>query len=228
MEHFMALSPLFTVFIYRIAFGVSHKLNVYYSLLTLTSGVVLVCATNIKFHWVGFTCTLISTLVFVVQNIISKKIFNEHAISSLHTEKLDKLNMLFYSAATSFVLMIPIWLYSDGKDLANAEAPSFKLVGLFLAKGVTHFSQSMFSFSILAMVSPITYSIASLCKRIFVITASIAYARDHVDFIQGIGIITTFVGLWMYQKAGKQVADAERQMKTLSQRRYSLPKFHNN
>jgi hypothetical protein len=83
------------------------------------------------------------------------------------------------------------------------------LIYLFFLNGLTQFTQAILAFSVLAMVSPITYSIASLCKRIFVITASIIYFRDSVSFVQGSGIITTFVGLYLYNKAEQDVNQGE-------------------
>ncbi|KAI8927515.1 triose-phosphate transporter family-domain-containing protein [Entophlyctis helioformis] len=208
-----ALSPLFTVFVYRFAYQIIYSPRVYASLIPLTLGVMLVCATQIKFHLLGFVCSLTATLVFVVQNVVSKKLFNNSAAKGPSTTtKLDKLNMLFYSSSMAFILMFPVWIYSDGFAMSTGEdpvRPSLRLCMLFLLNGVSNFSQCLVAFNILSIVSPITYSIASLVKRIFVITASIIYFRDTVSIVQALGISLTFFGLWLYNVAKREVAKAE-------------------
>ncbi|KAI8897882.1 triose-phosphate transporter family-domain-containing protein [Globomyces pollinis-pini] len=207
-----ALSPLFTAFLYKVLYNVNHSMNVYMALLLLTSGVVLVCASNLKFNLIGFLCSLGSTFIFVLQNIVSKKIFNEAALSQMTTRKIDKINMMFYANSIALMIIFPIWFYAEGWSLLlTNELPSVHLLFLLLLKGLTHFCQSILAFSILAMCSPITYSIASLVKRIFVITASIIYFADAVGFIQASGIALTFTGLYLYQRAKREVATAEMQ-----------------
>jgi len=51
------------------------------------------------------------------------------------------------------------------------------------------------------MVSPVTYSVASLIKRIFVIVMAIVWFGNKPTTVQGVGIGLTFVGLYMYDKA---------------------------
>lgn len=129
--------------------------------------------------------------------------------------KLDKMNMMFYSSFISFTLMIPLWLYSDGFRLMfsdsepQLEISTSRLLTYFLLNGTTHFAQNWFAFTTLNMSSPVTYSIASLVKRIFVIVMSIIWFGQHVSVTQSLGIILTFIGLWMYQKAKREVEQGE-------------------
>lgn len=129
--------------------------------------------------------------------------------------KLDKMNMMFYSSFISFTLMIPLWLYSDGFRLLfdnieiQRDISTSRLLTYFLLNGTTHFAQNWFAFTTLTMSSPVTYSIASLVKRIFVIVMSIIWFGQHVSITQSLGIVLTFIGLWMYQKAKREVEQNE-------------------
>lgn len=128
--------------------------------------------------------------------------------------KLDKMNMMFYSSSIAFILMIPLWLYSDGfRFMANVDThrdiSKSRLLTYFLLNGTTHFAQNWFAFTTLNMSSPVTYSIASLVKRIFVIVMSIIWFGQQVSITQSLGIALTFVGLWMYQKAKREVEQGE-------------------
>ncbi|KAJ3304516.1 suppressor of loss of ypt1 [Kappamyces sp. JEL0829] len=218
-----ALSPVLTISIYWLFFRIVHSQRVYTALLVLTLGVMLVCATNLKFNWAGFFCAFSSTLIFVVQNIFSKRIFTDTSLNVQNSVKMDKLNLLFYSGTMAFVLMLPIWFSAEGLSVLDADRPSIHLIGLFFLNGVTHFSQAIFAFTILSLVSPITYSIASLVKRIFVITASILWFGDLVSLAQGSGIALTFLGLYLYHLAEREVEKGEKKIEEM-QRRGSLPR----
>ncbi|KAJ3129505.1 suppressor of loss of ypt1 [Physocladia obscura] len=115
-----ALSPLFTIAIYRFVFKVNYAPKVYISLLPLTLGVMLVCTNKVTFHFLGFVCALTSTGIFVVQNIVSKAIFNKQVTKK--TKKMDKYNLLFYSSITSFFLMAPLWFYADGLSMLGGNS----------------------------------------------------------------------------------------------------------
>lgn len=127
--------------------------------------------------------------------------------------KLDKMNMMFYSASIAFILMIPLWFYSDGYRFlfqeTHRDISKSGLCFYFFLNGCTHFAQSWFAFTTLQISSPVTYSIASLVKRIFVIVMSIIWFGQQVSIVQALGIMSTFIGLWMYQKAKREVDQGE-------------------
>ncbi|KAJ3156022.1 suppressor of loss of ypt1 [Geranomyces variabilis] len=223
-----ALSPLFTVILYRLYYGLNYAPKVYLSLLPLTFGVMLVCLSEVKFNTVGFLCALISTLIFVVQNMFTKNLFvassdlnssgsaphSPSPASSLSTSaseqpiSLDKMNLLFYSSGLAFLGMGPLWAYSDARALLlfdPSDTQLHQLVILFLLNGLSHFFQNVLAFHLLSLVSPVTYSVASLIKRIVVICASIMWFGQAVDARQGFGIAITFFGLWVYQGAKRDV-----------------------
>ncbi|KAI8844348.1 triose-phosphate transporter family-domain-containing protein [Chytriomyces cf. hyalinus JEL632] len=270
-----ALSPLFTILIYKFVFKVNYAAKVYIALVPLTLGVMLVCTNKLSFHLLGFLCALISTLIFVVQNIVSKTIFDKQATRK-HSKRMDKFNLLFYSSITSFFVMAPIWWFADGLAMvswgsttspamgpivpfavvnqsypspaatlaadqplnwsaAHSTSANFynarehlnntahhiittsdpritattsHIVRLFFLNGITHFAQAAFSFTVLSQVSsPVTFSIASLFKRIVVIVASLVYFGEArgVGFVQGVGLVLTFLGLYMYDQAKMEV-----------------------
>ncbi|CAG8617309.1 1040_t:CDS:2, partial [Funneliformis mosseae] len=213
-----ALSPLFTVFFYKFGFGVNYSYPVYVSLIPLTIGVMLACASSSASSFIGFLFALTSTVIFVAQNIFSKKILFNEKHPGFETHKLDKLNVLFYSSLSAFSLMTPMWLYYDGFHLileyfnssVTNTTSGWTIIYYFWLNGTTHFAQAILALSILSMTSPVTYSIASLVKRIFVITASILWFGQKTTFIQGIGITLTFVGLYMYNQAKLDVDKKER------------------
>ncbi len=193
------------------------------SLLPLTIGVMLACSFDMSAsNYVGLLCAFGSALVFVSSNIFFKKIMPSGASQS--TSKLDKLNLLFYSASVAFVLMIPIWMWSDLPALlgssehvvhpSHSHHHSYASVAYyFFMNGTVHFAQNIIAFVILSSTSPVTYSIASLIKRVVVICIAIVWFSQSVHPIQAFGIAMTFTGLYMYNNAKSDVERGEKKMR---------------
>lgn len=213
------LSPLFTVLAYRILFRIRYARATYLSLIPLTLGVMLACSTGVSTNFFGIFCAFGAALVFVSQNIFSKKLFNEadRAESDLQNpgrRKLDKLNLLCYCSGLAFFLTLPIWFVTEGYPLVSdfihdgAISLSGKQGSLdhgalsleFVFNGVSHFAQNILAFVLLSMVSPVSYSVASLVKRVFVIVVAIIWFGSSTTSIQAFGIGLTFVGLYLYDR----------------------------
>ncbi|KAH0582805.1 hypothetical protein H2248_010714 [Termitomyces sp. 'cryptogamus'] len=223
-----ALSPLFTVAAYALLFGVSYSTRTYASLLPLMVGVMLACSFDMSAsNATGLLCAFGSALVFVSSNIFFKKIMPTNGgglTQSAH--KLDKLNLLLYSASMAFILMIPLWLYHDLPLLyasttnpshvihptGGHETPHSVMYYIFM-NGTVNFAQNIIAFVILSSTSPVTYSIASLIKRVVVICIAIIWFNQRVHLVQGLGIILTFTGLYMYNNAKSDVEMGEKKMR---------------
>lgn len=163
-------------------------------------------------------CAFGSALVFVSSNIFFKKIMpsstNGHA-SGASAHKLDKLNLLFYSSSMAFLIMVPIWIWTDLPNLLPSSSSHIahpahpapvhsSVLTYFLANGTVHFLQNVLAFVILARTSPVTYSIASLIKRVAVICAAVVWFAQRVHPVQAFGICLTFGGLYLYNRAVKK------------------------
>ncbi|KAL2863456.1 putative ER to Golgi transport protein (Sly41) [Aspergillus lucknowensis] len=213
------LSPLFTVLAYRIFFRIRYARATYLSLVPLTLGVMLACSTGFSTNFFGILCALVAALVFVSQNIFSKKLFNEaeRAESNVQVSgrrKLDKLNLLYYCSGLAFLLTLPIWFVSEGYSLFSdvmqdgvislsgktGSLDHGALLLEFVFNGVSHFAQNILAFVLLSMISPVSYSVASLIKRVFVIFVAIVWFGNTTTPIQGFGIVLTFVGLYLYDR----------------------------
>lgn len=189
----------------------------------------------------GVVQALLATLIFVTQNIVSKKIFNEAAKAEaegpgVQSKKLDKLNLLCYSSGMAFVVTMPIWFWSEGitllkdflhdgsLDLSNKKdaMDHGRLTLEFVFNGVFHFAQNILAFILLSMVSPVTYSVASLIKRVFVIVMAILWFRSPTTPIQAVGIALTFVGLYLYDRTSESNR-ADRKARLMTESRIGSP-----
>lgn len=213
-----ALSPLFTVAAYRLLFNVQYSPSTYLSLIPLVTGVILTCSTSFRAQFMGIVYALLAALVFVSQNMFSKKLLTSGTTSgpggpasATHSRKLDKLNILCYCTALAFLFTTPLWFFSEGwvfivhffggRPLLK-DSSFFVLSIQLLLNGIVHFAQNLLAFQVLSMVSPVTYSVASLLKRIVVIVWAIIWFGQSVSGIQGFGIFLTFTGLYLYDRFG--------------------------
>lgn len=213
------LSPLMTVIAYRMFFDIRYSIPTYLSLVPLTLGVIMACSASFGGNFVGLTYAFGSAVLFVTQNIVSKKIFNDAAKAEadgtpIGRRKPDKLNLLCYSSALAFLFTAPIWLWSEGFSIAAdfwrdysidlRERPGSldhgRLAVEFIFNGTFHFLQSLVAFVLLGMVSPVTYSVASLIKRVVVIMFAIVWFGNPMTTIQGCGFGLTFLGLYLYDR----------------------------
>jgi solute carrier family 35 protein E1 len=178
-----------------------------------------------------------SAILFVTQNIVSKQIFNDAAASEkdglppTKFSKPDKLNLLYYSSGLAFLLTVPLWLYYEGFTLLGdflsdasielSDRPgSFdhgRLIIEFLFNGTFHFGQNIVAFVLLSMISPVTYSVASLIKRVFVIVFAIIWFGKPMTAVQGGGFLLTFVGLYLYDRTS-DAAKADKRAKAVQSR----------
>lgn len=230
------LSPLFTVFAYRIVFDIRYPMATYLSLIPLTAGVMLACSGKHSFdgELLGIIYAFLATLIFVTQNIFSKRLFNEAARAEAEGEtvrrSLDKLNLLCYSSGLAFVLTAPIWLWTEGFGILGdflhdgavdlEQGPNTfdhgRLFVEFVFNGTFHFGQNILAFVLLSLVSPVTYSVASLIKRVFVIVVAIVWFRSPTTNAQAVGIGLTFFGLYLYDRSSEK-NKADRKARTMTE-----------
>ncbi|KAK9457158.1 triose-phosphate transporter family-domain-containing protein [Dipodascopsis uninucleata] len=201
------LSPLFTVLAYRFLFGVHYSAFTYISLIPLTFGVMLACSFEFTGQFVGFISALVAAIIFVSQNIFSKKLLtNSPSSDDEPKKKFDKINILCYCSGMACIFTSPIWFYYEGAGLLreylttdeSSVMPIQSLFILFFLNGTVHFAQNFLAFQILGLVSPVTYSVASLFKRVFVIIVAIFWFGQELTARQNWGIALTFLGLYLY------------------------------
>ncbi|KAI0161574.1 TPT-domain-containing protein [Xylariaceae sp. FL1272] len=237
------LSPLFTVLAYRFVYNIPYSRATYLSLIPLTFGVTLACSSGHSFRGeiVGVLYALGATIIFVSQNIYSKTLFNEARLAEAEGQAtksrvLDKFNLLCYSSGMAFVLTSPIWFWTEGvgllRDFAHDGSLDLttkpnsldhgRLALEYLFNGTFHFGQNILAFVLLSMVSPVTYSVASLIKRVWIIVVAIIWFGNSTTPSQAVGIGLTIFGLYLYDRT-KESNKADRRARLMSQSSRDAP-----
>lgn len=203
-----SLMPIFSVTLSRLMLGSTFSWEVYFSLVPIIGGVVISSATELSFNLTGLLSALLATCTFAVQNIFTKKV--------MHDSGLKSMELLSQVCSLALAMYAPIWYYYDGHSMLfgvvfehQTSDTLFWLAVYLMGNSLTNSSQSMSAFKFIALVSPVTYSIANVCKRIVVIAASMIVFRNPVTPTNAAGMLLAIVGIAMYNRAKMRSTDGE-------------------
>lgn len=188
--------PLFTVILSQLILKERHTKWVYLSLVPIVAGVVIASVTEISFDLIGLISALASTMGFSLQNIYSKKVLKE--------TEMHHLRLLHLLGRLALLMFLPVWLFFDFQLVIQPSLlfnGSYRTLVLLLADGILSWLQNIIAFSVMSMVTPLTYSVSSAFKRIFVIGVSLFILGNPVTGMNILGMLLTCVGVLAYNRA---------------------------
>lgn len=188
--------PLFTVILSQLILKERHTRWVYMSLLPIVAGVVIASFTEISFDLVGLISALVSTMGFSLQNIYSKKVLKD--------TEIHHLRLLHMLGRLALLMFLPVWLFVDFRVVSQPTLlfnGSYRTLVLLLADGILNWLQNIIAFSVMSLVTPLTYSVSSAFKRIFVIGVSLFILGNPVTGLNILGMMLTIVGVLAYNRA---------------------------
>ncbi|KYM94700.1 PREDICTED: solute carrier family 35 member E1 homolog [Cyphomyrmex costatus] len=212
-----ATMPLFTVALSRIILREQQTWKVYLSLVPIVCGVAVATLTELSFNMTGLISALASTMAFSLQNIYSKKV--------LHDTGVHHLRLLHILGRLALFMFSPIWIVYDLHSLMYepmlkpSVEISYYILGLLFLDGILNWFQNIIAFSVLSIVTPLTYAVASASKRIFVIGVTLFVLGNPVTWLNIFGMTMAILGVLCYNKA-KYDQRMKEQKKTI------LPKYY--
>ncbi|XP_043663199.1 solute carrier family 35 member E1 homolog [Vespula pensylvanica] len=214
-----ATMPLFTVILSRIILREKQTWRVYLSLVPIVGGVAIATLTELSFNMIGLISALASTMAFSLQNIYSKKV--------LHDTGVHHLRLLLILGRLALFLFLPIWIFYDLKNLVHDPTTktsvniSYNILGLLFLDGILNWLQNIIAFSVLSIVTPLTYAVASASKRIFVIGVTLFVLGNPVTWVNVFGMAMAILGVLYYNKAKYDQRQEKQRDNSI------LPKYYN-
>lgn len=185
-----AMTPFFTVIIYRLGFGKTYSRATYTSLLPVVAGVGFATAGDYYFTPMGFILTLLGAFLAALKTVVTNRIQTGRL-------KLSPLELLYRMSPLAFVQTM-VYAYFTGEIAAvqkfAGENIGRREVMILAGNGILAFALNVISFTANKKTGALTMTVAANIKQILTIILSIAFWGLAVGWLNGLGILLTLAG----------------------------------
>lgn len=203
-----ALTPVFTVAIYRIIYASIYSAATYIALVPVIVGVMLASYGDLTATSLGFFMTLLGTLLAAVKTVTTNRL----QTAGLHLSALELLHRMSPIACVQSLIVA----YITGEfDHFEPNHLGTKGLLVLLANGIIAFGLNVASFEANKRSGALTMTIAANIKQVLTVVLSVAIWRVPVGAMNACGIVLTLLGGVLYGRVelmGKAAVGIEARM----------------
>jgi len=206
MQTVKSLVPAFTVTLQVIFLGQSSSRATYLSLIPVVGGVALASFNEVNFEMTGFTAALVACLTTSIQSVVSGLLLGG-------TVKLDSMNLLYYMAPASFVLIFPAAFVLESQGLRSYDFDKFGLSFVLFNLGISGtvaYLLNLCVFFAIKSTSPLTFTVFGNLKVVAVIIISVMIFKNEITKWNGIGCFIAIAGIIWYNSIEYQTKEAKK------------------
>lgn len=207
MQTVKSLVPAFTVVLQALFFQQFSPKMIYVSLIPVVGGVALASFTEVNFQIIGFAAALVASLTTSIQSIVSSMILTGPM-------RLDSINMVYYMAPISFVLILPVAFFYEYEKLLeykHEEHGGFNYVVIvLLLSGTVAYLLNICTFFAIKSTSPLTFTVFGNLKVVVVIIISVLIFQNEINIMNGVGCLVAIVGIIWYNAIEYQLKEAKK------------------
>jgi len=200
-----ASMPIWVLLLGRLIWGERQPARIYCSVIPIFIGIGMATISEINFNLIGTLSAFASTIGFALQGLYTKKAMRD---LNIHQHLL-----LQYLTIYGLVMMTPIWLVSDApgimkrfvQDDTEYNMTLSSILLYLLMSGLCAFFQGISAFSVISLISTVSYSVANATKRIFVIVTSILTLRNPVTGYNFGGMMLACFGVLYYNQVKRSI-----------------------
>lgn len=182
-----ALTPVFTVAIYRIVFAGIYSTATYISLVPIILGVMLASYGDLSATMLGFFVTLLGTILAAVKTVATNRL----QTAGLHFGALELLHRMSPIACAQSLFVA--YLYGEF-DRFEPRLVGIKGLVIVLANGIIAFGLNMASFEANKRSGALTMTIAANIKQVLTVVLAVALWRIPITATNACGITLTLLG----------------------------------
>ncbi|KAL8950740.1 MAG: hypothetical protein Q9222_003237 [Ikaeria aurantiellina] len=182
-----ALTPVFTVAIYRIVFASIYGVATYLSLIPVIIGVMLACYGEFSASMLGFFMTILGTVLAAIKTVTTNRL----QTSGLHLGALELLYRMSPIACVQSLTMAYICGEFDRFDPHSIDNTGLAVLSVNAAIA---FGLNVASFEANKRSGALTMTIAANVKQVLTIVLSILFWHVPIGLVNACGIALTLLG----------------------------------
>jgi len=199
--------PAFTVALQALVLGQESSRATYISLIPVVGGVALASFTEVNFEITGFVAALVASLTTGIQSVVSGILLGGNL-------KLDSMNLLYYMAPVSLILIFPIAYVMEYDGLMNYDFDQYGGLNFvafnLIISGVVAYLLNLCVFFAIKSTNPLTFTVFGNLKVVVVIIISVAIFRNEINAWNGFGCFIAIAGIIWYNSIEYQQKEAKK------------------